>query len=164
MHACYADASCHLDVTRTLKMLERFYWWVGMEACAKWWIRRCLNCQARKLPAKRFAGLHSPSPCPTSPEYPSALTTLGPCQSLLEEIPTSFSSRTASAGGQTCSLSPPQKSQLRYCQHLGKLLYPPVGMLINSSIRQRTPTLRTTCDSRLQTPGCTQTHDKRLPP
>ena len=33
MHACHADASCHLGVTRTLKMLERFYWWVGMEAC-----------------------------------------------------------------------------------------------------------------------------------
>ena len=25
MHACHADASCHLGVTRTLKMLERFY-------------------------------------------------------------------------------------------------------------------------------------------
>ena len=118
-------------------MLERFYWWVGMEACAKWWIRRCLNCQARKPPAKRFAGIYSPSPCPTAPEYPSALTTLGPCRSLLEETPTSYSSRTASAGGQTCSLSPPRKSQLRYCQHLGKPLYSPVGMLINSSIRQR---------------------------
>ena len=31
MHACHAGASCHLGVTRTLKMLERFYWWVGME-------------------------------------------------------------------------------------------------------------------------------------
>ena len=36
MHACHADASCHLGVTRTLKMLERFYWWVGMEVCTKW--------------------------------------------------------------------------------------------------------------------------------
>ena len=35
MHACHADASCHLGVTRTLKMLERFYWWVGMKACTK---------------------------------------------------------------------------------------------------------------------------------
>ena len=48
MHACHADASCHLGVTRTLKMLERFFWWVGMEACTKWWARRCLKCQARK--------------------------------------------------------------------------------------------------------------------
>ena len=35
MHACHADASCHLGVTRTFKMLERFYWWVGMEVCTK---------------------------------------------------------------------------------------------------------------------------------
>ena len=35
MHACHAEASCHLGVTRTLKMLERFYWWVGMEVCTK---------------------------------------------------------------------------------------------------------------------------------
>ena len=32
MHACHADASCHLGATCTLKMLERFYWWVGLEA------------------------------------------------------------------------------------------------------------------------------------
>ena len=48
VHACHADASCHLGVTRTPRMLKRFYWWVGMEACTKWWVRRCLKCQARK--------------------------------------------------------------------------------------------------------------------
>ena len=48
LHACHAEASCHLGVTRTLKMLERFYWWVDMEVCTKWWARRCLKCQARK--------------------------------------------------------------------------------------------------------------------
>ena len=48
MHACHAEASCHIGVTRTLKMLGRFYWWVGMEVCTKWWVRRCLKCQARK--------------------------------------------------------------------------------------------------------------------
>ena len=31
MHACHADASCHLGVMCALKMLELFYWWVGME-------------------------------------------------------------------------------------------------------------------------------------
>lgn len=30
IHACHADASCHLGVTRTLIMLERFYWSIGM--------------------------------------------------------------------------------------------------------------------------------------
>ena len=43
MHACHANASCHLDVTRTLKMLERFYWWIDMEVCTKWWVRRFLK-------------------------------------------------------------------------------------------------------------------------
>ena len=33
MHACHADASCHLGVTLTLKMLERFYWWIDIEVC-----------------------------------------------------------------------------------------------------------------------------------
>ena len=48
MYACHADASCHFGVMCTLKMRERFYWWVGMEAWTKWWVRRCLKCQARK--------------------------------------------------------------------------------------------------------------------
>ena len=48
MHACHSGASCHLGVTRTLRMLERFCWWVSMEICTKWWVRRCLKCQVRK--------------------------------------------------------------------------------------------------------------------
>ena len=31
MHACHANATCHLGVARTLSMLERFYWWIGMD-------------------------------------------------------------------------------------------------------------------------------------
>ncbi|CAB1100851.1 unnamed protein product [Ectocarpus sp. CCAP 1310/34] len=45
---CHANASCHLGAARTLSMLERFYWWIGMSVCTKWWIRHCLRCQARK--------------------------------------------------------------------------------------------------------------------
>ena len=48
MQACHSDASCHLGVLRTLHMLERFYWWIGMDISARWWIRHCLKCQARK--------------------------------------------------------------------------------------------------------------------
>ena len=48
MQACHANTSCHLGATRTLRMLERFYWWVGMEVSTRWWIRHCLRCQARK--------------------------------------------------------------------------------------------------------------------
>lgn len=49
MQACHADASCHLSTVRTLSILERLYWWIGMmNVCAKLWIRHYLPCQARK--------------------------------------------------------------------------------------------------------------------
>ena len=48
MQACHSTVSCHLGTTRTLRMLERFYWWVGMSICTRWWLRHCLKCQARK--------------------------------------------------------------------------------------------------------------------
>ena len=67
MHACHADASCHLGVTRTLKMLERFFWWVGMEVCTKWWVRRCLKCQARKTSRQTVRWPVLPIPLPNSP-------------------------------------------------------------------------------------------------
>ena len=35
MQACLPTASCHLDTTRTLHMLERFYWWIGMNVCTR---------------------------------------------------------------------------------------------------------------------------------
>ena len=47
---CHASVSCHLGVTRTLRMPERFYFWIGMEQCVRWWFRRCFMCQARKSP------------------------------------------------------------------------------------------------------------------
>ena len=103
MHACHADASCHLGVTRTFTMLERFYWWVDMEVCSKWWVRRC-----RTPLDKQLAGLHSPPPCPTAREYPSVLTTLVPYRSQVEEILTSSSSRTSSADGRICSRTSPR--------------------------------------------------------
>ena len=39
---------CHLGVARTLSMLERFYWWIGMNISTRWWLRHCLQCQERK--------------------------------------------------------------------------------------------------------------------
>ena len=48
MQAGHSTASCNLGTTRTLRMLERFYWWIGMSICTRWWLRHCLKCQARK--------------------------------------------------------------------------------------------------------------------
>ena len=46
MHACHANASCHLGVARTPSG-ECLHWWIGMDICTRWWLRRCLQCQAR---------------------------------------------------------------------------------------------------------------------
>ena len=78
MHACHADASCHLGVTRTLKMLERFYWWVGMEACTKWWVRRCLKRQARKTSRQTVRWPVLPIPLPNSPGVAVSVDYFGP--------------------------------------------------------------------------------------
>ena len=32
----HLTASCHLSTTRTLRMLERFHWWIGMNVCTRW--------------------------------------------------------------------------------------------------------------------------------
>ena len=48
MQAWHSTASRHLNTTRTLRVLERFYWWIGMNVCTRWWLRHCLTCQARK--------------------------------------------------------------------------------------------------------------------
>ena len=78
MHACHADASCHLGVTRTLKMLERFFWWVGMEACTKWWVRRCLKRQARKTSRQTVRWPVLPIPLPNSPDVSVSVDYFGP--------------------------------------------------------------------------------------
>ena len=38
----------HLGAIRTIQYLERFYRWIGLDQCARWWVRHCLICQARK--------------------------------------------------------------------------------------------------------------------
>ncbi|CAB1102661.1 unnamed protein product [Ectocarpus sp. CCAP 1310/34] len=48
LHACHTAASFHLGVHRTQRLLERFYWWVGLDRSVRWWLRACLVCQARK--------------------------------------------------------------------------------------------------------------------
>ena len=78
MHACHADASCHLGVTRTLKMLERFCWWVGMEACTKWWVRHYLKCQARKTSRQTVRWPILPIPLSNSPGVAVSVDYFGP--------------------------------------------------------------------------------------
>ena len=78
MYACHADASCHFGVMCTLKMRERFYWWVGMEAWTKWWVRRCLKCQARKTSRQTVRWPVLPIPLPNSPGVAVSVDYFGP--------------------------------------------------------------------------------------
>ena len=36
MQVCHSTSSCHLGTARTLRMLERFFWWIGMSICTCW--------------------------------------------------------------------------------------------------------------------------------
>ena len=78
MQSCHTDASCHLGVMRTLKMLERFYWWVDMEACTKWWVRRCLKCQVRKTSRQTVRWPAFPIPLHNSPGVAVSVDHFGP--------------------------------------------------------------------------------------
>ena len=67
MQACHSTASCHPGTTRTLRMLERFYWWIVMKMCTRWWLRHCLKCQARKTPRLSARGPIISMPLPEDP-------------------------------------------------------------------------------------------------
>ena len=64
LHTCHPTTSNHLGVARTLSMFMRFYWWIGMDISARWWLRRCLKCQARKTSRRiiRWPSLALPIP------------------------------------------------------------------------------------------------------
>ena len=59
-------------------MLECFYWWVGMEVCTKWWVRRCLKCQARKTSRQTVRWPVLPTPLPNSPGIAVSVDYFGP--------------------------------------------------------------------------------------
>ena len=50
MPACHSRASRHLGTTRTLRILERYYWWFSVSVYSRWELRHCWTCQARKIP------------------------------------------------------------------------------------------------------------------
>ena len=112
MHACHADASCHSGVTRTLKMLELFYWWLGMEICPKRWVRRCVKCQTRKTSRQtiRWPTLFIPFPeipgISVSVDYVGTLPTTARGNSYILLFTDRFSRRAV-----MFTLSPPRSSQ-----------------------------------------------------
>ena len=49
-----------------------------MEACPKWWVRRCLKCQARKTSRQTVRGQVLPIPLPNSPGFAVSVDYFGP--------------------------------------------------------------------------------------
>ena len=107
--------SCHLGTTRTLRMLEPFYWWIGMNVCTRWWLRHCLKCQARKTPWLTVRWPIISMPLPEGSGVAVSVDSFGPFRSHHEATTTSCCSPIASVVGPTCSpslpLSPPRRVQ-----------------------------------------------------
>ena len=78
LRGCHADSICPFGVTRTLQMLQRFYWWVGLDQSVRWWIRRCLFCQARKTSRQTIRWPTTLMPLPSSPGQIVSVDYFGP--------------------------------------------------------------------------------------
>ena len=90
IQACHSTASHHLGTTCTLRMLDRFYWGIGLNVCTRWWLRHCLKCQARKTPRLTVRWSIISMPLPEGPGVSlSVSTTLALFRSHREAIPTS---------------------------------------------------------------------------
>ena len=78
LRGCHADSVCHLGVIRTPQMLHRFYWWVGLDQSERWWIRRCLFCQARKTSRQAIRWPTTLMPLPSGPGQVVSVDYFGP--------------------------------------------------------------------------------------
>ena len=77
--ACHSTAPCHLG-TRTQRMFQRFYGWIGMNIRSRWWLRHCRKNQARKT-SRLTARLPIISmPLPKGPAIPVGVDHVGPHQ------------------------------------------------------------------------------------
>ena len=113
MQACHSTAFCHLGTTRTLHMLERFYWWIDVNVCTRWWLRHCLTCQARNKTRPTVRWLIISMPLPDDPGIVITVTTSALFGSRREATRTSCSWPTVSVVGPICSPSLPLSSPLR---------------------------------------------------
>ena len=59
-------------------MLERFYWWIGMNICTQWWLRHCLKYQARKTSRLTVRWYVISMPLPEGPGIAVSVDYFGP--------------------------------------------------------------------------------------
>ena len=69
---------CNSKITLTLQMLQRCYWWVGLDQSVRWWIRRCLFCQARKTSRQTIRWSTTLMPLPSGPGQIVSVDYFGP--------------------------------------------------------------------------------------
>ena len=75
---CHAETVCHFGVARTLQTLQHFYWWVGLDQSVRWWIRRCLFCQERKISRQTIRWSTTLMPLPSGPGQIVSVDYFGP--------------------------------------------------------------------------------------
>ena len=75
---CAHKEAAHLGEKVTLRLLQRFYWWIGMTESVKWWIRRCYTSQARKSTKKNVRWPLISLTLPSRPGQMVAFDLLGP--------------------------------------------------------------------------------------
>ena len=78
LHTCHSTTACHLDVARTLGMLRRYYWWIGMDVSTRWWLRRSLKCQAHKTSRQTIRWPTLSLPIPIGPGILVSVDYFGP--------------------------------------------------------------------------------------
>ena len=62
-----APYSGHVGMRKTLKAVERLYWWPGITQDVERYVRSCHSCQRAKAVQKKQAGLLQPLPIPEDP-------------------------------------------------------------------------------------------------
>lgn len=78
LRTCHDDVSLHLGVHRTIRLAERFYWWIGLHASVRAWLRACYTCQARKTTRQTVRWPVLSLPLPSGPGVVVAVDYFGP--------------------------------------------------------------------------------------
>lgn len=79
LYACHDEASAgHLGVSRTVSRIREKYFWPKLLQTVQQYVRSCRECQRRKTPPLKPAGLLQPIKPPTAPFQQVGMDLLGP--------------------------------------------------------------------------------------